>query len=91
MSSSKSRWSFWNMHGKWIRVGTVSAMMLVAGCVKPPDVEPEPKLYCQEHGPIGWAEGDTEETKELVTKHDRKWHCICDDEPDPKWECPERD
>ena len=41
--------------------------------------------------PIGWAEGDTEETISRVTEHDRRLYCLCPEvypEKHELMECP---
>lgn len=48
---------------------------------------------CKVDDPIGFAPGDTEETKRRVVEHDRRLFCLCPDtypERHEQMNCPDR-
>jgi len=66
--------------------------LLVSGCETPSGTSGAPNM-CLIDKPIGIAPGDTEETKERITEHDRRLICLCPEQyPELRedMECPER-
>jgi hypothetical protein len=66
--------------------------MLVSACETLSVTSGAPDM-CLIDEPIGIAPGDTEETKERITEHDRRLICLCPEQyPElrEEMECPER-
>jgi len=76
----------------WIAILLTSVLVLASGCETPSGTSGAPNM-CLTDKPIGIAPGDTEETKERITEHDRRLICLCPEQyPELRedMECPER-
>ena len=82
------------MRSVWTAVPLIFALASVSACGHLSSAPPGgSKAYCQIDKPIGFAEGDTEETKRRIVEHDRRLYCLCPDvypRLHEKMACPER-
>lgn len=88
MKPSNSR----STHRAWTGILAACLLTLVSAC-EMHSGNSGGRSYCLIDEPIGIAPGDTEETKERITEHDRRLICSCPDQyPDLREEmsCPRR-
>jgi len=82
------------MPARWMSILLTCLAVPASGCaVLSGETPTKPETICTVDKPIGFAAGDTEETKRRIVEHDRRLYCLCPDvypEKHEQMECPKR-